>query len=283
MHAVAANAKGPAFWVQALGSKGHSDSDGNAAAVERSADVFNMGVDTDIAGDWRVGLTGGHSSGKVDISDRASSGTSDSYHLGVYGGKAWGPLALRTGLTYAWHDIETNRQVALQGFSDNLQSTYSANTSQVFGELGYSLQAGPIALEPFANLAYVDVHTQAFQERGGAAALTAQQGNSAMTFSTLGAHASTQLGGSLMNATLRGTLGWRHAFGSTTPTSSLAFANAGSPADIAGVPIDRDAAVVVVGLDIALSPVSTLGFAYSGQMGTNATDQSLQANLSLRF
>jgi outer membrane autotransporter protein len=202
---------------------------------------------------------------------------------GIYGGKAWGPLALRTGLTYAWHDIETSRQVAFQGFSDNLQSAYSANTSQVFGELGYSLKAGPVALEPFANLAYVDVHTQAFQERGGAAALTAQEGNTAMTFSTLGAHASTQLGGSLANATLRGTLGWRHAFGSTTPTSSLAFASAGSPADIAGAPIDRDAAVVVVGLDIALSPVSTLGFAYSGQVGPNTTDQSLQANLSLRF
>jgi outer membrane autotransporter protein len=283
MHAVSANAKGPAFWIQAMGSKGHSDGDGNAAAVERSADVFTMGVDTDIAGDWRVGVTGGHSSGKVDVGDRASSGTSDSYHLGVYGGKAWGPLALRTGLVYAWHDIETSRQVALQGFADNLQSAYSANTSQVFGELGYSLKAGSVALEPFANLAYVDVHTNAFQERGGAAALTAQDGNTAMTFSTLGAHASTQLSGSLVNATLRGTLGWRHAFGSTTPTSSMAFANTGSTADIAGVPIDRDAAVVVVGLDIALSPLSTLGFAYSGQMGPNATDQSLQANLSLRF
>jgi subtilase-type serine protease len=283
MHAAAANAKGPVFWVQALGSKGRTEGDGNAAAVERSADLFAMGVDTDIAGDWRVGLTGGHSSGKVDVSDRASSGTSDSYHLGLYGGKAWGSLALRTGLTYAWHDIETSRQVGFQGFSDNLQSAYSANTSQVFGELGYSMKAGPIALEPFANLAYVDVHTNAFQERGAAAALTAQEGNTAMTFSTLGAHASTQLSGSLMNATLRGTLGWRHAFGSTTPTSSLAFASAGSPVDIAGVPIDRDAAVVVVGLDIALSPVSTLGFAYSAQMGPNATDQSLQANLSLRF
>jgi subtilase-type serine protease len=283
MHAVAANAKGPVFWVQALGSKGRTEGDGNAAAVERSADVFTMGVDTDIADDWRVGLTGGHTSGKVDVSDRASSGTSDSYHLGLYGGKAWGPLALRTGLTYAWHDIETSREVGFQGFSDNLQSAYSANTSQVFGELGYSMKAGPVALEPFANLAYVDVHTNAFQERGGAAALTAQEGNTAMTFSTLGAHATTQLGGSLANATLRGTLGWRHAFGSTTPTSSLAFASAGSAADIAGAPIDRDAAVVVVGLDIALSPVSTLGFAYSGQVGPNTTDQSLQANLSLRF
>jgi outer membrane autotransporter protein len=136
--------------------------------------------------------------------------------------------------------------VAFQGFSDNLQSAYSANTGQVFGELGYSMKAGPVAPEPFANLAYVDVHTNVHQKRGGAAALTAQEGNTAMTFSTLGAHASTKLGGSLRNATLRGTLGWRHAFGSATPTSAL-------------------------------------GFAYSGQMGPNTTDQSLQANLSLRF
>jgi subtilase-type serine protease len=44
MHAVAANAKGPVFWVQALGSKGRTEGDGNAAAVERSADVFTMGL-----------------------------------------------------------------------------------------------------------------------------------------------------------------------------------------------------------------------------------------------
>jgi hypothetical protein len=53
------------------------------------------------------------------------------------------------------------------------------------------------------------------------------------TFKTLGVHASTgfNLGG--IRAAARGTLGWRHAFGNSTPKSTLSFAG-GSPFSIAG-------------------------------------------------
>ena len=117
----------------------------------------------------------------------------------------------------------------------------------MFGELAYKADAGRFKFEPFANLAYVSVHTDGFTETGGAAALTSAGSTTDATFTTLGLRGSTDFALGGINATARGMLGWRHAFGDVTPTSSFAFAG-GDTFTIAGVPIARDAAVIEAGL-----------------------------------
>ena len=50
---------------------------------------------------------------------------------------------------------------------------YDAGTAQVFGEVGYRIDTASASFEPFANVAYVNLHTDGFAETGGAAALDA--------------------------------------------------------------------------------------------------------------
>ncbi|MFX8573833.1 autotransporter domain-containing protein, partial [Acinetobacter baumannii] len=88
-------------------------------------------------------------------------------------------------------DITATRSVILPGLSDTLTGHYNAGTAQVFGELGYGINAGAARFEPFANLAYVSLHTDAFTEKGGAAALTSAATATDTTFSTLGLRTST--------------------------------------------------------------------------------------------
>ncbi|MNY52043.1 Extracellular serine protease precursor [compost metagenome] len=85
-----------------------------------------------------------------------------------------------------------------------------------------------------------------------------------------------------MNGTVRGLIGWRHAFGDLTPQSTVAFSG-GNTFSVSGAAIAEDAAVIEIGADLALSPNSTLGLGYGGQFGSSNTDQRLQANLSIRF
>jgi outer membrane autotransporter protein len=151
----------------------------------------------------------------------------------------------------------------------------------VYGELGYGFRGGRVALEPFANLAYVSLRTDGFTEQGGAAALASNGTTTDATFTTLGIHASTSFDLGRAKATARGTLGWRHAF-SDTPESILSFTG-GSPFTIAGVPIAKDAAVFDAGLDFAINSNATLGVSYGGQFSSDATDQSVKANFSLKF
>ncbi|OJU06198.1 MAG: hypothetical protein BGN87_13100 [Rhizobiales bacterium 65-79] len=276
-----ATTDGLAVWTRGFGAWGSWSSDGNAARLDRSTGGLLMGADVPV-GAWRFGVLTGYSYTSFDVKDRSSSGVSRNYHLGLYGGTQWGNLALRTGAAYTWHDLSFDRSVGFPGFSDQLAGGYSADTAQAFAELGYGFHAGNVAFEPFANLAYVSLSTDGFTERGGVAALKGKGMTTDATFTTLGVHASTDfdLGG--IQATARGTLGWRHAFGNATPKSTLSFAG-GSPFSIAGVPIAMDAAVIEAGLDFGISRNATLGLSYNGQFGSDVTDQSIRANFSMKF
>ena len=278
---VAADTDRFAVWTQGFGAWGGTDGDGNAAAFHRSTGGLLMGADG-MAGDWRIGLVGGYSRTSFNADDRNSSGDSDNYHLGLYGGTEWGAIAFRSGAAYTWHRISTSRSVSFGGFSDGLSANYDAATAQAFGELAYKTGAGPFAFEPFANLAYVNLHTDGFTETGGAAALAGGSSTTDATFTTLGVRASTDFTIGGVAATARGMFGWRHAFGDVTPLSTVAFAG-GDDFSIAGVPIARDTMLVEAGFDVQLARNTTLGVSYAGQFGPNAFDNGFKANLGAKF
>ena len=286
--AVAATTDRFALWGQGFGSWGHMDGDGNAARFDRSVGGFFIGADAPVFdtsrfGTWRFGAVAGYSRSAFNAKDRSSSGTSDDYHVGLYSGTQWSGLALRTGAAYTWHDISTNRSVVFPGFDDSLKSHYNAATAQVFGELAYGMTLNAARLEPFANLAYVNLHTDGFTERGGAAALAGASANADTAFTTLGLRAATTFALDGAAVTIKGTAGWRYAFGDVTPLSAMRFASGSDTFSIGGVPIARNAAVVEAGFDFALSPVATLGVSYGGQFGSGLSDQSAKASLNVMF
>ncbi|WP_211413012.1 autotransporter outer membrane beta-barrel domain-containing protein [Bradyrhizobium iriomotense] len=271
-----------ALWTRGFGSFGRWSGDGNAAALRRDTGGVLIGADGIVGDTWRLGLLGGYSRTGFNVKDRSSSGTSDNYHAGLYGGTRWGDLAFRSGAAYTWHDLSTSRSVSFPGFADRLTGNYNAGTAQVFGEFGYRLKAGRFAFEPFANLAHVNLRTGGFTEKGGAAALPGFGSDTNTTFSTLGLRGSTdvKLGG--VTGTAKATFGWRHAFADVSPLSTFVFAG-GSPFTIAGVPIARDAAVVDAGLDVNLAAAAVLGVSYGGQFASSVLDQTVRANLNVKF
>jgi outer membrane autotransporter protein len=172
--------------------------------------------------------------------------------------------------------------VTLPGLSDRLSANYSAGTAQGFGEAGYQFAAGPLGLEPFFNLAYVNLHTEGFSENGGATALTARSSSMNTAFSTLGLRASLSLPIGSAAATLHGMLGWRHSFGDITPISVVSLA--GSDAfSVRGLPIAKNAAVIEAGVAANLSGRLTVGISYGGQFGSKAVDHSVQGTVRLIF
>lgn len=278
---VAASDSGPVVWTQAFGSWGSTDSDGNTARLDRDAKGLLIGADRQV-GDWRVGVLAGYSRSDFNAHDRASSANSDNYHLGLSGGTQWDALGLRLGPAYTWHDIDTKRSVFLPGLDDSTGAGYHGGTSQAFGVLAYRIDAGPLQVEPYAGLAHVDLRTDGYSERGGAAALSGRGGSTDVTFSTLGLRAEHRLSASATEGTLRVAAGWRHAFGDTTPTARHGF-SARDTFTVAGVPIAKDSAVVEAGIDLSLAPGATFGFSYSGQLAGSTRDHGVKANLMVRF
>ncbi|MCO6404083.1 autotransporter domain-containing protein [Aurantimonas endophytica] len=273
---------GPQVWLSGFGSWGESSGDGNAAKLDRDTGGVLVGLDGLVRERFRIGLMAGYSASDIDVGARSFAADVDSYHVGVYGGTELGGFGVRAGAAYSFHEIETQRSVDFLGFADGLEADTDAATAQVFGEIGYGIDVGAIAFEPFAGLAYVHLDTDGFSESGGAAALTSRGDDTETSFSTLGLRAATafDLGG--MNATARGTVGWRHAFGDTTPLATNAFAS-GAAFTVAGVPIAEDAAIAEAGFDVDFSQNATLGLSYNGQFGDGAKDHGARLDFSFRF
>jgi outer membrane autotransporter protein len=269
-------------WGSAFGSWGSFDGNSNAAELSRSVGGFLTGIDGLVAENVRLGIMTGYSHDSFHVDGRGSSGQSDNYHLGVYGGTQIGALGLRAGAAYTWHDLSTGRSVAFPGFADSLTADYHAGTFQAFGEAGYRIDTMVASFEPFANLAYVNLHTDGFTEKGGAAALHADGQTTDTTFTTLGIRASTALDLGGMRATARGMVGWRHADGDTTPFATLAFPG-GAAFSVAGVSIAKDAAILEAGLDFAVSRNATLGISYTGQGGSGITQNGFKADFAVKF
>lgn len=280
--ALASGEDASGVWGQAFGSWGTISSDGNAAAVSRTTGGFLVGADSRVFDIWRLGVTAGYGGTGVGIGERSSSGLSDNYHAGLYGGTDWQNLAFRTGAAITWHDVSTARDIALPGFSDSLAGEYHALTSQLFGELAYGVDAGALRFEPFANFAYINLRADGFTEAGGAAALTGAAGNTDMAFVTLGARASTSFELEEVSVTARGMIGWQHALSNGSPTSSMQITG-GDMFAIAGAPLGQNALVVEAGLDLTLSPNATLGLNYGGQLSGAFADHSLKAQFSAKF
>lgn len=118
---------GSAFWGQAFGSWGQIDGDGNAASLDHSTGGLLFGADVPVFDDWRLGAVAGYSNTNVDVTGRQSSGSSDNYYFGLYGGAQWGDFALRTGAAYTLHDISTTRIIAVPGVSDSVKSDYTVS------------------------------------------------------------------------------------------------------------------------------------------------------------
>ncbi|MBG6076847.1 autotransporter domain-containing protein [Polaromonas sp. CG_9.11] len=275
-------ASGSGVWAQAFDSWGSTDADGNASSLERTTRGIFLGADTRVGDDWRLGVLGGYSKSRVTPDDRPSLAKTDTYHVGVYGGKQWGQLGLRAGATYSAGEADTRRDIAFPGFSGQTAAKYDINTTQAFGELGWKMPTANGSLEPFAGLAHVKLSTDGFTESGGVAGLSGSSSSAHTTYSTLGLRGTTNAGMPNNQTRLRGLVGWRHAFGDVTPTSTLALA--GQPGfAVAGVPFARNALVLEGGIDFAVSRHLTMGVSYVGQVASQLSDHGIKASLLWKF
>ncbi|POR53195.1 outer membrane autotransporter protein [Bosea psychrotolerans] len=271
------------LWGEAIGAQGRSNSDGNAASLDRRGGGMLFGAELDSGGEtpWRVGVAGGFTRTRFDIDQRRSDGTQDAVHAALYGGARLGAVNLRAGAAYAWNQTNLTRFVGLSGFSDVLHFDGQGAMAQAFVEVGYALPLGSVAFEPFVQIAAVSVHSDSGVEQGGAAALRLNGRDQNLGFSIVGLRAETQLGATPLFA--RAMLGWRHAFGETTPTAMLAFAGTASPFRVYAAPVARDAMVAEVGLSWRVAGNVALGLGYNAALGNGAGDHALRGRIDVTF
>jgi outer membrane autotransporter protein len=267
------------FWGQGFGGWGGLSGNTNAAGLNHSMAGALVGVDVPVL-DWRIGVFGGASHSDFHLVNGAAAGGSSDYHLGAYGGTHWDEISLRLGASYSWDGLSTDRTVTVGTLTNQLQAIYQGGTTQAFADLGYGFEESGIRFEPFANLAYVSLHTPAFSEAGGSAALNVQADTIDNAVTTLGVRPSTDVSFNGWNMTLRGMMGWRHTFGRVLPTATASFAGSNG-FTVSGAPIARDTAAVEAGMDFGLYDNITAGLTYGGQFSNRSTDQIARGTIRI--
>lgn len=270
-------------WTSLFGGWGSVDGEGAIVSLDTDEAGILLGADRTFSNGLRAGVMGGFSQSSHDVEARASSGDSNNIHLGVYGGKNWGALSLRTGAAYSWHDSEVSRRIVSANLNDRTKGSTDARTAQAFGEIGYSFATGGMEIEPFANVAYVNLETDGFTENGGPSALTVEGDTVDTSLTTLGARlSSSTFNLSNMTGRFHASAGWQRAHGDLDTFSTNRFTNSVA-FTVQGVTAARDAAVIEAGLDMDISSTATLGLGYQGQFGDGTKQQSVNARVAVAF
>jgi subtilase-type serine protease len=272
-------------WVKVLGAWGKSDGGHDNASSNSSIGGLLAGVDGLITEDTRLGFVTGYSDSSLSMGDGTHSSASvDSYHLGAYLGHEIDALRLSVGGAYSWHRIDVKRDLQLGDVSGKQKSKRDATTAQLFTEAAYRLDLQPLALEPFANLAYVHLNSDSFTEKGDAAALKGGEDNRDAVLSTLGVRASKAIALSdQQQLELSATLGWQHNLSNTRSESHLAFANGNTGFSVQSVSLDRNAAVVGARAGLAVAQDVRLSLDYNGLLGSNEKDHGVGLTLDWQF
>ncbi|WP_095152643.1 autotransporter-associated beta strand repeat-containing protein [Pseudomonas sp. Irchel s3b5] len=274
---------GMTFWVQGYGSWGDSDGNHNVADLDHNSQGVLLGIDMPLNDTWRAGLAAGYGNTDLDADARNSSAKVDSTSLTAYLGGQWDALHLRVGASHAWNDIDSSRHVQVGSLGEHVKADYDASTSQVFGELGYAVQAADVTLEPFVGLAHVEVDSDSFSEHGGITALSSDSEKERATYSSLGLRASTPaavVAG--VPLSVQSSLAWQHVLDEPTDNSRLTLAGYDS-FSVKGVSVAQDTALVQFGVSAKLAPQASLDLGYSGQIGDGYSDHGVRLGLNISF
>ncbi|MDR2195999.1 MAG: autotransporter domain-containing protein, partial [Gallionellaceae bacterium] len=276
------SADGRNVWGRVYGSWADDRGNEEEAQIKRDIAGVFVGVDGEF-NHWRVGVMAGYGQTDLKMDARSSSGKSDAYHLGVYGGTHFGAVGVRLGASYVRHDVSTNRAVEFDGYTDRLSAEYKANTTQVFGEAGYDFKVSEhTTVAPFVNLALVNHKMDSFVEHGSEAALSGEGGSTRTTFATVGLSAATKLDLGGVAATAKGVVGWHYAFGDVEMVFTHALAG-GSVFTVHGVPVTENSMLVEAGLEFEMGKESALGISYNGLFGGDYADNGVMLDVNLKF
>ena len=271
-------------WVEVVGHRQTLDGSSNAPGVKQNVYGLFLGADEEVGSSgWRVGGSLGYTNADAEVKSRDASADISSYSASVYTGKGFSHGMNRVnvmgGLAYTHHRIDSQRSVT--GLGQNLKADYTANTLQLFGEVGYAMgQYSKQGIEPFAGINISQQRVGSFQESGGFAALLGQSSSDTRTSSTLGvrAHSDIKLAGKATR--LKGTVGWRHAWGDVTQSTTMAFAGSSS-FTVAGTPLARNTALLGLQAEVELSRRAALELGYQGEYGSGTRDHAV--NVKMRW
>jgi outer membrane autotransporter protein len=267
--------------VWTAGYGGSAQVGGNAAvgSQDLTARVWGgaAGADYRLSVDTLVGFALGGGGLNYSLANAMGSGSADLFQAGIYGRHNFGPAYISAALAYGWHDVTTNRTVALAG-ADQLQGRYKADTFSARFEGGYRFATPLIGITPYAAAQLTNFNLPNYSEvslnGGGLFALNYASQSLTDTRSELGLR--TDKAYAMQNGvlTLRGRAAWAHDYNPSRAVTALFQALPGTSFVVNGARVDADSALLSASAEMKWLSGFSIAGTFDGEFSGNVTSYS---------
>nr|WP_235885277.1 autotransporter domain-containing protein [Bradyrhizobium frederickii] len=235
------------------------------------------GADYRISVDTLVGFALGGGGLNYSLANAMGSGSADLFQAGVYGRHNFGPAYVSAALAYGWHDVTTNRTVALGGFGQ-LQGRFKADTFSARFEGGYRFATPLIGITPYAAAQVTNFNLPNYSEvslnGGGLFGLNYASQSLTDTRSELGLR--TDRSYAMQNGvlTLRGRAAWAHDYNPSRAVTALFQTLPGTSFVVNGAQVDADSALVSASAEMKWLSGFSIAATFDGEFSRNVTSYS---------
>lgn len=267
--------------VWAAGYGGSAQVGGNAAvgSQDLTARVWGgaAGADYRISLDTLVGFSLGGGGLNYSLANAMGAGSADLFQAGVYGRHNFGPAYIAAALAYGWHDVTTNRIVALAG-ADQLQGRFKADTFSARFEGGYRVTTPLIGITPYAAAQVTNFNLPNYSEvslnGGGLFALNYASQSVTDTRSELGLR--TDKSYAMQNGvlTVRGRAAWAHDYNPSRAVTALFQTLPGASFVVNGARVDADSALVSGSAEMKWLSGFSIAGTFDGEFSGNVSSYS---------
>jgi uncharacterized protein with beta-barrel porin domain len=264
-------------WGAAYG--GSAATDGNAIVGSHNTTTRAYGVvggaDYKITPNTLIGFALAGGGTNYSLSDAMGTGRSDLFQAGVFGRQNIGAAYLSAALAYGWHDVTTNRTVAVPG-GDVLQARFRAETFSGRFEGGYRFATPLAGITPYVAAQAISFNLPAYAEQvlGGAGvfALNYAAQTTTATRTELGLRTDKSFAVQDGIFTLRGRAAWAHDYNNDRAVTAVFQALPGAAAFVVnGARANPDGALVSAGAEMKWLSGFSLATTFEGEFSGNTT------------
>jgi uncharacterized protein with beta-barrel porin domain len=261
---------------------GGSESIGGNAVVgsqDTTARVWGVvaGADYKVSPDTLLGFAVAGGGTSFTLANALGHGSSDLFQAGVFGRHNFGPAYISAALAYGWHDVTTNRTVALAGI-DQLQGRFKAETFSARFEGGYRFATPMIGITPYAAAQVISFNLPAYAEQsllgGGLFALNYAAQTTTATRTELGLRSDKSFAMQDAVLTLRGRAAWAHDYNPDRAVTAIFQALPGASFVVNGARGDPDGALVSAGAEMKWLNGFSLAATFEGEFSGNTASYS---------
>jgi outer membrane autotransporter protein len=261
-------------------------SNGSANLSSQTSGVVT-GVDYQVTQHLLAGIAGGYSSSSFSVDSRATSGTVDGAHFGVYGVERFGNAYVAGTAGYSHYNNTTDRFVTGLGAAQEERGRFSGDEWLARFEGGYKTRVDGVNVTPFAGFQLAELSNNAFSETNVGAAVaglnvSAQTVDSEKSFVGV-QFDNKEVFGNGWVLTPYARLSWEHEFNTDRSIAASLLSLPGSAFTVYGASAASDVARVNAGFKLDVSANVAVFTSFDGEFSDRGNSYTGTGGVKIRW